>query len=651
MDRNQVIGIVIISAMLMAYMYFGQGEQPQQGQQTSGQVADSTTTETTSKDTTSQTEEVVASNPYEGINPDSLRTAEDSLKVRQEAEARLLEGQNEKLRGQYGDFAGAATGESKSIILENSDVRIEFSTKGANPIDVKLKKYTPWNDSTAITLLDTASNKFTSTIKHDNKKIVLEDLFFNVEGKGGFVEEGNSKSVTFKLPAGSGKYIQKTYTLSGTGYELGYNIEYKGLDGVVEKSPLTIVWDDKMKRTEQGVAYSVQKSWFNYYTKEEGFDDFLGDSTESPQLNGVRWIANKQRFFNAGLIATGEDNFFRVGQISCSRSNQTDEKLVQYILRIKSTIELPYGDLVSDKGQYKFYFGPNDYEICTTVAEDYKENIYMGWKLFGFINENLVRPLFNIFGSMGISYGIVILLTVIVIKLLLFPIAFRSYKAMAKMKVLKPWIEEIKKKHGDNKQAAQMEQMKLYRQVGANPISGCVPQLLQIPIFLSLFNFFPNYLPLRHESFLWAHDLSSYDAPISWDTKIWAIGDHISLFTVLMTLSTLAYTWYNNQINATSGPMKNIGYIMPVMFFFILNDFAAALTYYYFLNTLITIGQQNLAMNFIDKDKIRSTMEENRRHAQESGGNSGGGKKSKFMQRLEEAQKVAEERRKNKKKK
>lgn len=625
MDRNQIIGIVLISAMLMVYMIFNREEELPK------KPVDLQTTEQSDSTKTSTAD----------VSSDSL-TVDSTTTVEITGDSTSLEKANEELKMAYGVFAPYAKKEGKEIILENEDVKIVFDSKGANPVDVKLKKYTVWNgiDSNNVHLMDRKSNSFKHIVKtKNNQEITLEDLTFEVKGKGGFVKKGDSATVSFKIPVKRG-YIEKSYTLKGSGYQLDYDIKFDRLENELNNKNLILVWEDNLKRTELGVQEG-QRSWVNYYTTDGDFDDLLNDTE---MIEKTKWMSYKQRFFNTGLIA---DNSFRCVNFEFKSFDQADT--VPYVLGIKSRIEFPIKDITGNRGNYKFYFGPNDYQICKAVAPKYKENVYMGWKLFGWINEWLVRPIFNVCAYLGLSYGLIILLTVIIIKTLLFPIAFKSYKSMAKMKVLKPWIEDIKAKNKGNSQAIQMEQMKLYKQVGANPISGCIPQLLQIPIFLSLFNFFPNWIQLRHEGFLWAHDLSTYDAPFAWDTPLPIIGDHISLFTLLMTLSTLAYTYYNNQINSTSGPMKNIGYFMPIMFFFVLNSFAAALTYYYFLNTMITIIQQNLAMRFIDKDKIKDAMEENRRTAKTSG--DGGGKKSKFMQRLEDAQKIAEEKRKAKKKK
>ena len=262
------------------------------------------------------------------------------------------------------------------------------------------------------------------------------------------------------------------------------------------------------------------------------------------------------------------------------------------------------------------------------------------------MNVGIVIPIFNVITSFVSNYGLAILLLVFIIKMLLFPIAYKSYLSMAKMKELKPEMDAIKSKHGDNATASQQETMKLYGEVGVNPLSGCIPPLLQMPVLLALFNFFPNWFDFRQENFLFAHDLSTCDRVITFEPFILDSFDHISIFTLLMTLSTLAYTYYNNKFTASAqmqGPMKTMTYFMPLIFFFVLNSYSAGLTFYYFVSNVITISQQLIATSFIDKDKIRAKMEENRKKRQSGEKN---GKKSVMerftdaaKQRVEEAQK------------
>jgi YidC/Oxa1 family membrane protein insertase len=251
----------------------------------------------------------------------------------------------------------------------------------------------------------------------------------------------------------------------------------------------------------------------------------------------------------------------------------------------------------------------------------------------------VIFPVFHFLTGIISNYGLIIIVLVILLKLVLAPLSYRSYLSMAKMKVLKPDLDQIKEKHGDDMSKVQAEQLKLYQSVGVNPISGCVPVLLQMPILFAMFYLFPASIELRQQPFLWADDLSTYDSLIRLPFAIpFGVGDHISLFTLLMTISTLVYTWQNNQISSVQGPMKSMSYIMPVIFFFVLNSFSAGLTFYYFVSNLVTFGQQALIRRFVDENKIKLLLEENRKKNV-----AGTGKKSKFMSRLEDAMKASEE--------
>ncbi|PTB90872.1 membrane protein insertase YidC, partial [Marivirga lumbricoides] len=242
-----------------------------------------------------------------------------------------------------------------------------------------------------------------------------------------------------------------------------------------------------------------------------------------------------------------------------------------------------------------------------------EENIYLGWFPISLVNKYIIINVFHVLEKFISNYGIIIIILVFLIKLALSPLSYKSYVSMAKTKVLKPQLDEIKEKHGGDMQKAQAEQMQLYQKVGVNPLSGCIPLLLQMPILFAMFYFFPSSIELRQESFLWATDLSSYDSIATLPFTIPFYGDHVSLFTILMTLSTLLITWSQGQVSSVQGPMKNIQYIMPIVFMFVLNNFAAALSFYYFVANIITFGQQTLIRRMIDEDKIKAILEENKK--------------------------------------
>ncbi|MFT6827888.1 MAG: YidC/Oxa1 family membrane protein insertase, partial [Roseivirga sp.] len=304
------------------------------------------------------------------------------------------------------------------------------------------------------------------------------------------------------------------------------------------------------------------------------------------------------------------------------------------------SLGIPMAD-VYEGGQFKYYFGPNNYKILQKVTDGYEENINLGYVFVSWVNKYIIINLFDFLQRYISNYGVIIMIIVLIIKLALFPLSRKSYLSMAKMKVLKPEIDALKEKTGGDAQKMQQEQMKLYREVGVNPISGCIPVVLQMPILFAMFFFFPNSIELRGESFLWATDLSTYDVLFYLPFTIPFYGSHVSGFTLLMTLSTILYTWSNNQVSTVQGPMKTIGYVMPLIFMFVLNSYSSGLSFYYFVSNIITFGQQALIRRFVNEDKILATLEENKKKNANKG-------KSKFQQKLEDAMKASKEAQKTK---
>lgn len=621
MDRNQIIGIVVISAMLLGYMAFMSGDD---------EKAPATATTTTQVDSLAAT-------------PDSLGADSTALAVVDTLVSDSL--RDVQLQAKYGAFAAAAQGTEETIVLENEDIILTLSTKGGSVRSVVLKGYNDHLDQPFAMVTDSSTDfKWLLPTPQGNRD--LSELYFQANGKSAKITGKDSAQVVFTMNLGGKSHIQQVYKLKGKGFEVDYRLRGQGLEGFISlDKPLELSWTDRLPRAEPNLEDSRNKASINVYTPDEDFDALGDGPSESDDLfeEPVQWLSMKQRFFSAAILSDGTP-FDKGAKLV---TTPTPDTSIVKVLNAKLTI--PTSVLAGDGNAFRFYFGPNDFDICKTVAPGFHKNVYLGWSLFAFFNRYLVIPVFNVLETFVGSYGLIIFLLVLIIKTLLFPIAFRSYKSMAKMKVLKPQIEELRERLKDDKMKFQQEQMKLYRMVGVNPVSGCIPMLLQMPILLALFNFFPNAIELRGESFLWAPDLSTFDAPITWSQEIWGLsyifGNHISLFTLLMTVSTIAYTYFNNQANSAQmqGPMKYIGYIMPVIFLFVLNSFPSGLTFYYFTSNLFTIGQQLVAQQLIDKEKIQLKMDENRKNF-EAGKPAGKGVGSKFQQRLDAAMKAQQER-------
>lgn len=603
MDKNQVTGIVLITAMMLLYfMYFGQKDKPQPNAQQQ------------------QSTQVILKKSAEEV-PDSVK--------------------QQQLKAAYGELANLASGEAKDVVAENKDIKVTFSSKGGKIKSVLLKHYLTDQKKPLYLLNEDNSNiSLLATSKTGN--LDLSTLFYQAETQ----KAGDTTKVIFKATLSPGNVISQTYSIAPEGYLVDYDLKFDGMNGILLNQPVVFDWRADAPKVEYDLKQSRITTSVNYYTVKDGFDH-LKETSNDPEnatlSEPMKWVSMKQKFFNAGFIA---ENEFSNGAVK-SHVKQDDTTSLKHL---EASVALPYNDLTSGKGKYKFYFGPNHYQTLKAVpAPDYDKNVYLGWPVINLINRFIVIPVFNFFETFIGNYGVIIIILVFLLKAILFPLSYKSYISMAKMKVLKPEIDEIKERNGDDMQKVQAEQMQLYQKVGINPLSGCIPVLLQTPILLAMFNFFPNSIELRQEPFLWANDLSTYDSIFSWNTHIWGLsdtyGNHFSLFTFLMTISTLLLTWVNNQVSTVTGPMKSVSYIMPVVFMFVLNSFPAGLSFYYLVSNLVSIAQQFIIKRFVDEDKIRAVLDENRKKFATTGG-----KKSKWMQRVEEAMKAREEEIKKKKK-
>ncbi len=584
MDRNNIIGLVLMFLMLLVYFQF------------------------------------LAPSPQEIAQQDNKTQTQDSTKSQESTIAALQIDTT-----QYGNFAAALQGQAQEVVLENKDLQITFSNKGGRISKVLLKGYQTY-DQKPLLLFDESNSQMQYEVNSAEGKIDLYQLFFEPKLEGNQLE--------FSLRIGQKQIVQR-YTLAPEGFLLNYEVAQEG--NAFQNKEARFLWKAQLHKTEEDMQQSRIKSTINYHTEEGGFD-FLTEASTDPQNQStekLQWMAFQQKFFLAAFLAP-EQKPFPKANIGTKVPEESAKVVKEYEAQVS---------LEAATGQYQFYFGPNQYRVLGEVgAPDFVKNIGLGWAIFGWVNRFMIVPIFNFLEGFVGNYGLIILLLVVLIKTLLFPLVYRSYTSMAKMRVLKPELDAIKEKNGDDMQKNQVEQMELYRQVGINPLSGCVPMLLQMPILFAMFVFFPNAIELRQQSFLWAHDLSTYDAIVRFSFDIPFYGNHVSMFTLMMTASTIVYTWYNNQNTPNlQGPMKTMGYIMPLVFLFVLNSYSAGLTFYYFCSNMVSIGQQLLIRRFVDEDKIRQKLDANRKKNKE-------GKKSSFQQRLEDAMKAKAEAQKNKNK-
>lgn len=599
MDRNQAAGLILFAAVLLIYsIFFATTPEPLPEELNS--VTQTIPQESADVDTIAQ----------EIIQPDSIQ---DLIAQRQ-----------------FGVFAPMTKGTEEEIVLENDKMAVTFSTKGAEITKVVLKEFKTW-DQRPLILLDGESSDLSYSIQTDKGPLSLNDLYFNPTASTVDVEGTSASILTFTAKSGNGA-ITRTYSLAEGSYVLDKSLEFAGLAGSLKDTTVQISWDAKLLRQEQDIEESRRKTNINFFTADASHD-YLSTSSETDDADvqePFKWMSFSQRFFTTGIIAS--NNF------SSAKFNQQTPQDTLSIKNVQAAMVLP---LDSNKVNLSYYFGPNRYNTLKKITPGFEKNVDMGYFFVSWVNKYIIVNLFQFLEKYFSNYGIIIIIIVLIIKIALTPLTYKSYIGMAKMRVIKPEIDELKAKYPDDPTKMQQEQMKLFGQLGVSPISGCLPLVFQMPFLFAMFFFFPNAIELRQESFLWAHDLSTYDSILRLPFTIPFYGSHVSLFTILMTVSQIAYTHFNNQLTAQTGPMKNLGYIMPVVFMFVLNSFPAALSFYYFVSNMVTFGQQALIKLFVDDAKIREKIEENKVKNVNK-------KKSKFQQKLEDAMKVADANKKTK---
>lgn len=531
----------------------------------------------------------------------------------------------------YKDFSVATIGNAETVTIENENLKAYISTKGGRVEKVELKNYHRYGKPNPLVLFDKDStSQYIQFEAYGNARFVTDSFYFKSSASSVAVKGTESKSLVLKLETEQpGSYIEYTYTLKGDDYMLGYDVSFVGMQNIISKNQVTLHWSQALPSQEQHISKEreIATAYFKYTTEDA--DYINARKFEQKDLNEAptKWVSFKQHFFNSTLIADKE--FAKEGSFVKTYENPLDSS---YVKTISSELTIPYNKSASEKFAMKYYFGPNHYNTLKKYDLDLEDIIPTGWSVFSYINKWMVIPLFNIFSDL--NAGIVILILTLILKTLLFPIAYKTYMSGAKMRVLKPEIDEINAKYekNDNPMAKQQEQMSLYRRAGANPLSGCLPMLLQFPILIALFNFFPASIELRQKGFLWADDLSTYDSIYNFGFNVWGYGDHISLFAMMMFVSTIIYTWMNSamlqpQQSQQMPGMKYMMYLMPVIFLAVMNSYAAGLSWYYFLANIITFAQTWVMRKVISDDKIREGLLANMKKPE---------KKSSFQARLEE---------------
>jgi len=536
------------------------------------------------------------------------------------------------LKEAYGAFSVAASKEdlSEKFYLENDLIKVEVAAKGARVTSVYLKEYQT-HDSLPLNLLREDSSRFNFTFWAQNRRLQTSDFVFVASQ----TQLGGNQQLSMRMNVSEGKYLEFSYVLAPNSYKVEYALNLVGLDGLIESNtPIEMNWSAAIPRQELS-RYNEAMNTSAYYYADSEVDYLSSTSNDSERVLDTEWVAFKSQYFSTVLQTEALSK-----EISLSTTDLPDSN--RFLKTLNATANLNY-----EGGTHSYsmdwYFVPNHVKTLKSYGIGLEELVPLGWSIIGWINKYVVINIFNTFEAWGWGYGLIIFMMALLIKIALFPFTYKSYSSMAKMRVLKPQVDAINEKYEDQMKR-QQEMMALYKQTGVNPLGGCIPMLFQMPILFALFRFFPASIELRQQGFLWATDLSTYDSILDLGFNIPFYGDHVSLFTLLMTATTVLQMKYSNSMsgsNAQMPQMKYMMYFMPIIFLGVMNSYAAALSYYYFLANLITFGQQKLIGSMIDDSVLLAKMEEKKQNAPAKG-------KSKFQARLEKMMKEQQEAQKRK---
>lgn len=530
----------------------------------------------------------------------------------------------------YGSFAAASMGEAKEVTLENEELRLVVNTRGGAVTKVELKQQKKY-DGTPVVLFDGANQLMNYTFKtREGKQINTSELFFTPS------ISADGKQLSMKLILGEGQYIEQSYALTENHHLIDYSLTFNGVQQLLAHATnaIELNWKSAVRQQEKNIE-AEQRTTTVYWKGTTEEPDYISEAKEETKdiTTPVKWISFKQQYFNASLIA--KEAF------TTAKLETKNDPTLQSVKFLNAAIQIPLKQAANGSFAMQLYYGENHYKTLAKLGIELERIVPMGWGIFRWVNKYLTVNVFYFLSQYIGSFGLIIFLLTLIVKTILFPLVYRSYLSTAKMRVLKPELDEIKEKFGDDMARIQQENMKIYRQAGVNPLGGCVPVLLQMPILVAMFQFLPSAFELRQQAFLWATDLSTYDSVLDFGFSIPGYGSHVSLFALLMTISSVVFAVYNSDQSGMTGQMKWMSYLMPVIFLFMLNSYASGLNYYYFVSNLFTIGQQLLIRGFVDDAKLHAQIQENKKKPVT---------KSKFQEKLEEMAKNANQAKAAKKK-
>jgi len=621
MDKNTIIGFGLILLILFGFSYLNRPSKEAIEQK---RINDSIALV--------EYQKKVEAAQIAAQTPDSLAELTPNIVGSVDSSAIL-----QNLSSKYGAFAASAQGNEEIITLENDLINLKISTKGGSIVSAYLKKHTNYKNEPLYLFKEGESDFSAALLTSNNLVISTNTLFFTVK-------EQSPLKLVLSLQTDEDSSLDFVYSLHPEDYIVDFNIVPVNLQGILSagNGAMDIAWNQSIRQQERGRSYEERYAHLTYkYLTDEVKEMSSNKEERKDPESKLKWIAYKDQYFSSVLIAK---NSFEATQFI-----STPLKDSVFLKKYSTLTRVEFDPNKNEPIELNFYLGPNDYDQLKKYDKtvfagqdlQLEKLVPLGWSLFRFVNKWFIIPVFGWLTGLVSNLGLAILLLTLIVKLILFPLTYKSMLSSAKMRVMKPQIQAISEKYPGQENAVQRQQktMELYGQVGINPMSGCLPMLLQMPILFALFMFFPSAIELRHQSFLWADDLSTYDAIIHWNFNIPLIssilGNHISLFCLLMTVTQILYTKFSMEQTNTGQEqmpgMKMMMYVMPLMMLFFLNSYPAGLNYYYFISALISILQTIGFRLFLDEKKLLAQLEENKKKPAK--------KKSGFMARLEAAQK------------
>ena len=618
MNRDTIIGFVLIALVLIGFSWYNQPSAEQiEAQRKQDSIA-------------------------AAIKEDAARQQQAEAKARQEKAEAAAKGDSTAL------FFSALNGEAQPVVLKNSKVELTFSTKGGTISKAIIKGFEDKDDKMDVTLFDEKTQKMNFLLAGKSENIITQDMFFTPSNV-------SDSTVTMTAQAANGGTLVFDYWL-GPDYMLHFSFQANGLGGIFAPNykEMDIEWSDMARQQEKGFTFENRYSTLTYKEKKGG-TDYLSETSEKIDEKieeALDWVAFKNQFFSAALISKSDI------AANSLMSSIPQEKGSGFLKQFNAKMKTAFDPTGAKPSEFEMYIGPNDFRKIKAVEEqsqfgkdlDLEQLVYLGWPLFRYINRFFTIYVFDWLTSWGFSMGIVLILITLLLKAITYPMVKKSYMSSAKMRVLKPKLEEATKQYDkpEDQMKKQQEMMSLYSKYGVSPLSGCLPMLIQMPIWIAMFNFVPNAIQLRRESFLWINDLSTYDPIVSWQTNIWGIGDHLSLTCILFCVSNVLYSYMtmrqqkDQMVGQQAEQMKMMQwmmYLMPVMFFFMFNDYSSGLNFYYFISLFFSAAIMWALRKTTNDEKLLAILEAN----YQKNKNNPSKKPSGLAARLEAMQKQAEE--------